>query len=262
MAGINNKCKCFDLDKLGGVLLFICALCLVGALVLLFIKVPSKPTVTEISLAISTDSTGVVDAASEKAIDSLLTLVNEQNEFVRNRYSYMIEQKEYENGLLTFGGIIVSIILGILGFFGYKSFKSIEEKAISNAEEKVKQKVNGEMVTMQTELANNLTGTIEKRFQEEYDNRLGEEVGKKLNENYNESISAKLNYIEEKKKSFDDLQKRTNQVEQFISQLRDKGITLKFPQSDEDKRDVDEFAEERKKSKADNTNDGQEGGVV
>lgn len=105
------------------------------------------------------------------------------------------------------------------------------------------------MVTMQSTLEKELKGTINKRFLEEYKERLGEEVGKKLNENYNESISAKLNYIQENGKSFENLQDRVSQLEQFVSQLQDQGVVVKFTPAPGIQKDVDEFAAERKKNK-------------
>lgn len=244
-----NENKLTILDKLGGWLLFVSAICLVFVFVFFFCNKPEKAVPSEITLFIQTDSTGTLDMASRQAIDSLTVLVKQQDTFVRERYALLAEQKEHENGLMSFAGIIVSIILGIFGFFGYKSFKSIEDKAVTNADDKVKKKVNTEMVTMQKTLEKELTGTIDKRFSEEYKERLGQEVGKQLNDNYNESISAKLNFIKDHGKAFKDMQKRVNQLEQFVSQLQDQGVVIKFPAITEDKDDIKEFAEQRNKQK-------------
>lgn len=237
------------LDKLGGLLLFICAISLLAVFVCFFCCKPEKVQPYQITLTIQTDSTGVIDSESRQAIDSLTTILRHQDTFVRERYSMLLEQKELENGFITFSGIIVSIILGIFGFFGYKSFKSIEDKAVTNADDKVKKEVNTGMVTMQKTLERELIGTIDKRFNEEYQEHLGDEVGKKLNENYNESISAKLNYIKDQGKAFKDMQKRVNQIEQFISQLQDQGIVVKFPVTEREMDDIKEFAEQRTQKK-------------
>lgn len=241
----SNESKLNILDKLGGWLLFICAMSLVVVFICFFNCKPKKAVPSQIILSIQTDSTGVLDSASRQAIDSLTTIVKQQDSYVRERYALLVEQKEYDNGLMTFVGIIVSIILGIFGFFGYKSFKSIEDKAVTNADDKVKKKVNTEMVTMQKNLEKELKGTIDNRFNEEYQQRLGIEVGKKLNENYNENISAKLNFIQDHGKAFKEMQKRVNQIEQFVSQLQDQGIVVRFPVPAVEKDDIQEFAEQR-----------------
>lgn len=248
------------LDKLGGILLFICAVSLLVVFVSFFCFRTEEPIPAEITLTIQTDSTGVLDAASQQAIDSLTTLVKQQDIYVRERYTILVDQKKHENGLIAFAGIIVSIILGIFGFFGYKSFKSIEDKAVTNADDKVKKKVNTELVTMQKTLEKELTGTIDKRFLEEYHQRLGEEVGKQLNESYNNSITAKLSYIQEKGEAFKDLQKRVNQLEQFISKLQDEGVRIRFDSSERENKDIEEFAIERKKSKSKKTTIESKGG--
>lgn len=237
------------LDKLGGFLLFICAISLLGVFVCLFCCKPVKVQPFQISLTIQTDSTGVIDSASRQAIDSLTTIVRQQDIYVRERYSLLMNQREYENGLITFSGIIVSIILGVFGFFGYKSFKSIEDKAVTNAKDKVNKEINTGMVSMQKTLERELTGTIDKRFIKEYQERLGVEVANKLNENYNESISAKLNYIKENGKAFEDMQKRVSQIELFVSQLQDQGIVVKFPVLERENDDLKEFAEQRTQNK-------------
>ena len=50
------------LNKLGG--LFICAVCFVAVTVTVFFCEPQKPVVTKVELSISTDSTGIENAAS------------------------------------------------------------------------------------------------------------------------------------------------------------------------------------------------------
>lgn len=237
------------LDKLGGILLFLCAISLLAVFVCFFCCKPEKAQPYRIVITIQTDSTGVLDSSSRQAIDSLTTIVRQLDTFVHERYSLLVEQREHENGLMTFSGIIVSIILGIFGFFGYKSFKSIEDKAVTNADDKVKKKVSSEMVTMQKTLERELTGTIDKRFNEEYQERLGIEVGNQLNENYNERISAKLNYIQDNGKAFKDLQNSVNQIEQFVSQLQDLGVVVNTSLPTGEKDDLKEFAEQRTQKK-------------
>ena len=126
--------------KLGYWLLFICAVCFVVVTTVFFVLRPVAPPVSEIQLSVITDTTGVIDGASQQAMDSMMTLINRQNAEVHERYTYMVEQKQSENSLIAFGSVIISIILAIFGFFGYKSFTSIEEKALTNSEDKVTSK--------------------------------------------------------------------------------------------------------------------------
>ena len=89
-----NENKLTILDKLGGWLLFVSAICLVFVFVFFFCNRPEKAVPSEITLFIQTDSTGTLDMASRQAIDSLKVLVKQQDTFVRERYALLAEQKE------------------------------------------------------------------------------------------------------------------------------------------------------------------------
>lgn len=56
-----------------------------------------------------------------------------------DRYQYAMEQKMNQDQYYSLGTFFVGIILSIFGFFGYKSIKSIEEKANHDAERAAKQ---------------------------------------------------------------------------------------------------------------------------
>lgn len=254
-----SECKLCFLDGLGGVLLFLCSVCLIVVFVDFYRHEPDKPIVNEISLSFQADSSRVLDYESFKAIDSLITIVKHQQEDIHQRYVYFIEQKEHENGLITFAGIIISIILGIFGFFGYKSFKSIEDKALLNAEEKVKVKVDAEIDSIKETIETELIGKINNRFKTEYETRLGDEVTKKMVECYNENIMAKLSFIELKDETFKDYQTRLDNVEQFVSQLRDEGVIIRSNFTEETGGDLGILSGDRKMKRASQTDKEEEG---
>ncbi len=78
-----SEIKLNILDKLGGWLLFVCAISLVVVFVCFFCHKPEKVVPSEITLSIQTDSTGTLDVESRQAIDSLIWLVKQQDTFVR-----------------------------------------------------------------------------------------------------------------------------------------------------------------------------------
>lgn len=259
MAQNNKECKTCFLDIVGGLLLAICSISLIIALVVVFKKTPEKPIVNAVSLTIQADSTGALAPTSQHAIDSLTTLVRQQDIEIRERYAYFIEQKERENALITFGGIIISIILGIFGFFGYKSFKAIEDKALSNAEEKVRTKVTAEFEAVKNEIEEKAKGTINERFKVEYTTKLGIEVSNQMSENFEELLRSRSGSLDNQEKSVKDLQERVNKVESFINHLKDNGLTFRPDFTDDSDSSVGEFAGERKMRKAAQT-DKEEGG--
>lgn len=259
MAQDKKECKNCFLDIVGGLLLAVCSISLIIALVVVFKKAPDKPVVNTISLTIQTDSIGSLSSTNQHSIDSLTALVRQQDIDVRERYAFFIEQQERENELITFGGIIVSIILGIFGFFGYKSFKSIEEKAVTNAEEKVRTKIASEFDAVKNEIQESAKGTINERFKTEYETKLGDEVSNRMSENYDELLRSRSGSIDNLDKSVKDLQGRLSKLESFINQLKDKGFIFKPDFSDESDSSVGDFSGERKMRKSSQT-DKEEGG--
>lgn len=248
------------LDKLGGWLIFCLCLIMIGGAVLYFVLRPSAPAPYQITMTVAPDSTGVVSLDVMQKIDALAELVKQQNTDVQERYAYMIEQKEHENTIIAIGSILVSIILAIFGFFGYRSFKSIEDKAVNNAREKASSRVNTEMVTIRKELDRELRGVIDKTFLDEYENRLKQKVSGVLNEVYNETISARLASIQSSSEELEDIKNRLTSAENFISALRDNGITVRINAITGDESDVSQFAEDRKRSRQGETPEAEEGG--
>lgn len=237
------------LDKLGGWLIFICIISIIIASVFYCCFDSKKQNISNIELSIAVDSTRVIDAVSMAKIDSLSYLLTKHNEDVKERYQYMIEQKEVESRLLTYGSVIISIILAIFGFFGYKSFKSIEEKAVSVAEEKANLKINTEMVTIRCSLDKELRGYIDQKFNDEYQTNFSEMVSKKLNESYHNEIVSKLEYITQHSKEFKGMQDTMAEILQFISKLQDQGVNIPIRPSTDKKSELQSLAEDRKSTK-------------
>ena len=227
------------LDELGGRLIFYLCLIMIGGAVLYFVLRPSAPAPYQITMTVAPDSTGVVSLDVMQKIDALAELVKQQNTDVQERYAYMIEQKEHENTLIAIDSILVSIIL---------------------AREKASSKVNTEMVTIRKELDRELRGVIDKTFLDEYENRLKQKVSDVLNEVYNETISARLASIQSSSEELEDIKNRLTSAENFISALRDNGITVRINAIAGDESDVSQFAEDRKRSKQGETPEAEEGG--
>lgn len=76
---------------------------------------------------------------SKEQADSLITIVKRHERELAERYQYALEQKMDQDQYFSFGTFLVGVILSIFGFFGYKSIKSIEEKANKDAERAAKQ---------------------------------------------------------------------------------------------------------------------------
>lgn len=99
-----------------------------------------KPEVQPIKIVITaSDSLKRENYLSKEQADSLITIVKRHERELAERYQYALEQKMDQDQYFSFGTFLVGVVLSIFGFFGYKSIKSIEEKANKDAERAAKQ---------------------------------------------------------------------------------------------------------------------------
>ena len=99
-----------------------------------------KPEIQPIRIEITaSDSLKRANYLSKEQADSLITIVKRHERELAERYQYALEQKMDQDQYFSFGTFLVGVILSIFGFLGYKSIKSIEEKANNDAERAAKQ---------------------------------------------------------------------------------------------------------------------------
>lgn len=99
-----------------------------------------KPEVQPVRIEITaSDSLKKANYLSKEQADSLITIVRRHERELAERYQYALEQKMDQDQYFSYGTFLVGVILSIFGFFGYKSIKSIEEKANNDAERAAKQ---------------------------------------------------------------------------------------------------------------------------
>ena len=115
------------------ILLVFCAVSVVVAIVIFAIGSKREVVKHEYTYTIKVDSAGNVTPAAQLQVDSMISTIKQHEHLIQDRYDYVLEQRENSQDYLTVGGIFVTVILSIFGFFGYKSFKSIEEDAKSSA---------------------------------------------------------------------------------------------------------------------------------
>lgn len=99
-----------------------------------------KPAIQPIRIEITaSDSLKMANYLSKEQADSLITIVKRHEQELAERYQYALEQKMDQDQYFSLGTFLVGVVLSIFGFFGYKSMKSIEEKANNDAERAAKQ---------------------------------------------------------------------------------------------------------------------------
>ena len=122
-------------ERTGAILIVVCILALIGAFGYSYYLAKNKDiqSVT-VNVVVPVDSTGVMDAETAKSIEALKAELQRHEQLLEDRYKHVLEQKEDMNDLLSIGGMFLAVVLGIFGFFGYKSTNSIEEKVKKEAE--------------------------------------------------------------------------------------------------------------------------------
>ena len=101
-------------------------LCAIGLIVLACNCFSSKrPQTHRIILTVSPDSV-YEDKQFCYYTDSLINVINKHEHVIADRYEAILEDRADTQKYWSIAGILVSIIIGIAGFFGFKTIKDIE----------------------------------------------------------------------------------------------------------------------------------------
>ena len=91
------------------------------------------PQTHRIVITVSPDSV-YDDAKFSYYTDSLISVINKHEHVIADRYEAILEDKADTQKYWSIAGILVSAILGIAGFFGFKSIKDIERDCKETAQ--------------------------------------------------------------------------------------------------------------------------------
>lgn len=152
--------------------------------------------------------------------DSLTRIITEHEQLLANHYNKILEEKETDNKILSLGGLVIGIIISILGFFGFKSFQSIEDKAKDTAEENAG-KVAKSMA--KNYLEENLDSGIEKVIRENFQNS----IVQKLRDEVNRNFKRRFDELDDLSNSVTSLEKHIDDLEKDLRQaLQKNGISI------------------------------------
>ena len=154
-------------------LLFICTIGIIFAGLSWF---HPRQTVTpdyNLVLTVASDSTGFNVEKFSVYSDSLITVINQHEKVLNEKYSSFIAEKEHTLRIESIVGILLSIIVAIVGFFGYKNIKSIEKKAVDIANDHVSKEVSNY-------LDKNLADIIRRELKSSFFSYIDEKISNKL----------------------------------------------------------------------------------
>lgn len=161
-------------------------------------------------------------------VDSLKEIIEHHERVLNEQYQSLIEKKQEDNNWLSISSIIVGIVISVLGFFGFKNFQSIEEKAKGLAEEKTK-----------GYLEENLKMMLESSIQTKFLKTISDIVYNSVRDNVLKGVLPETDAMDSMKNGLKDIRKQidglaqrmdsiTNQWEQKFNeelQVSDKGET-------------------------------------
>ena len=236
----NNKSSLNNI--IASIILGLSAIILISLLWIWVIKIPKTDRIPgKITIELHSDSTLVMSAEDRTVIiDSLNTIMQRREQLLANKYQYVIEKRAIEDSLFSIGSILVGIIIAILGFFGFKSFQTIEEKAHqiaketakTTAKETAKSAAKETAKTTAKETAKSAAKETAKTTAKETAKSTAEEVAKIESQNYlnkyirsNVNSAIQENFLAEIKNSIaeslksDIIDQLREEIPEFISHL-------------------------------------------
>ena len=157
----------------------ICIIALLGAFFFsCVLLVKSNVQDLKVQIVMPVDSTDVITTEAMQQVEDLKTELLKHEQLLEDRYKHVLEQKENMNDLFTIGGMFLTVVLALFGFFGYKSMSSIEEKvkkeAISSAEKTSKEEMKTQFDSYATKTTLSLTTEMGQKVKETVDKEMAE----------------------------------------------------------------------------------------
>lgn len=212
------------LDKFAVYVLFACIIAALTVAIILTLKYPTEKQTYNIELTVKTDTLGILTRESQAMMDSVIHVVANQNRVLQGKYETMADHETDNLVMVKIGGILVTVIVSILGFFGFRSFKSIEEIAVNNAEGAAKKKLDDEMGAEIERVKRTLETEIVKKFDDDIKPKVKTEVVAEINERYNNDLSAKINFININNEVINSLKNDVESLKNKFSVAQDEGL--------------------------------------
>lgn len=182
MAEENNNQQTPLIEKWAVWIVGLCiALLLIGVGCFVVNKTILTPKVAKLEIRIIPDSLSTEATYSKKEVDSLITLTKQTLESYQHHFETETVQKEQEDVYKSFGALLLSVIVGLCGFFGFKSFKDIKEKGEQTAKDEA------------TKIAGGVAETAAKKAAEVYlESKLPEVVDKQFEKSFKETTVSSI----------------------------------------------------------------------
>lgn len=186
------------------ILVGICVVVFIILLCLYVMKSIGSVNPVRMELCISTDSTGAVSTQAQHLADSLIYEIKKQETILEDKYQYFIKQQSNTQDILAVGSLILGIIVSLIGFYGFSTMKSIEDKARKIGEESANEAFDKRLGELQ-----------EQKYKELLEDKFKPEIAKHIKESLTK-------FEGEKTSSIDNHKERITSLEQSVSSLSKK----------------------------------------
>lgn len=215
------------------ILLAFCAVCVIYAIVIFARESKQDIVRHDFTYTIRVDSTGNVIPLAQMQVDSIIVSIKQHEQMIKDRYEYVLEQREYSQNYLTIGGIFVTVILSIFGFFGYKSFRNIEEDAKSSAQKIAEEKTEEIAKEQATAVALRLNRKLNNKLEIDQQNSLTNFKNRDIPDMVSKAVELKFgSIVGDKMSKVDDVTGKLSAIEKDVSELkraRDEDALLRRP---------------------------------
>lgn len=158
----------------------------------------------EYRYVMTVDSTGNLTNKARIQADSLITAVKHHERSINEHYDYILQQKDDDQRLYTVIGTILSVVVAVFGFFGYKNFRSIEEKSLAVAKEEVEEKMRefgsaqkDALKNLQAECRQTIQNETKRQFRSFKEKEMINAISDVVNDTYRKDIESKLEKVDD-----------------------------------------------------------------
>lgn len=250
----NNDTFGHLLNKMAAWILFLCVA--VSALSVVMFSygraILDEENEVTISYVFQTDTMGSITPQSRALADSVLNEMSKHEQRIADKYEYIIEQRSNIEDYLTWGGILLTVVLSVFGFFGYKSLHDIQERIVKLVEPSAKKaaedkaeavcenkyeayeitasaKIDAWKTTAKSEmdsyksttliaLQNDLKEAVDKKSAKQIQN-FDEQIKSKVKEVYDQQFAGKVQDIENNAAIIDGLQQEITDLKSRLDEM-------------------------------------------
>lgn len=209
---------------------FVLSVCVIGMIVCVFFCLRyTAPQTHRIVLTASPDSV-YNDKRFSYYTDSLINVINKHEHSLTDKYEAILEDKADAQKYWSIGSVLLSVIFGVAGFFGFKTIKDIEHDCQETAKKIAAETATSvATATSKTETKEYLQRHLRKEVKNASNVYLGNQETH-ITEMVRNAVARGLTEVSDK---FDDLNGRIDEISERIDVLEDIDNTENKPSSTE-----------------------------